>query len=82
MECGPISKLLEKCCPPLGGVSKFNVDAAAKGKLDQAGIGGVLWKDKGEVDIPFSNPIGVKDSNEAKILANLQALRIYFIIFS
>lgn len=59
------------------GVLKFHVDGAASSKLGPAGIGGVLRNHKGELLYMFSKNVGIKDSNEAEILAILEALRIY-----
>lgn len=41
------------------------------------GIGEVLRNSRGEVLISFSKSIGDRDSNEAEVLAILEALRIY-----
>lgn len=67
--------------PLTKGFLKFNADEAARGKSGSAGIKGVLHNNKGEVKISMFTPIGVKDSNEAKVLPILEALRIYFIAF-
>lgn len=55
----------------------FNVDGAARGKQVLAGIGGVLHNDKGEILFWFSKGVGIKDSNETKVSAILEALRIF-----
>ena len=62
--------------PPTGTL-KFNVDGVAKGNVGLAGIGGVIRNHKGEVKYIFSKHVGIKDSNEAKVLAILEAPRIY-----
>lgn len=41
------------------------------------GIVGVLHNSKGEDLLSFLNPIRIKDSNEALVLATLEALRLY-----
>ena len=72
--------------PPCG-VLKFNVNGVSKRKPGLASIGGVLRNHKGEVIYLFSKHGGIKDSNEAEVLAILEALRVfvflipYFIIF-
>ena len=53
------------------------MDGAAKGKWGLAGIGGVLRNHKGEIIYMFSKHVGIKDSNEAEVLAILEALLIY-----
>ena len=68
-------------CPSPCGVLKFNADGAAKGKPDLAAIGGVLRNQKGEVLFMFSKDAGIKDSNEAEVLAILEALRIFHTSF-
>ena len=59
------------------GVLKFNVDGAAKGKPGPAGIGGVLCDSGGVVLVMFSKHVGIMKSNEAKVLAILEAVRIF-----
>eukprot|EP00268_Persea_americana_P015340 TRINITY_DN17040_c1_g3_i1.p1 TRINITY_DN17040_c1_g3~~TRINITY_DN17040_c1_g3_i1.p1 ORF type:complete len:124 (+),score=24.39 TRINITY_DN17040_c1_g3_i1:31-372(+) len=59
------------------GMLKFNVDGAARGKLGPAGIVGVLCDDKGVILCMFSKSVGVRDSNESKVWAILEALRIF-----
>ena len=56
---------------------KCNVDGVARGKPGPAVIGGILRNYKGEVLFMFSKYIGIKDSNEAEVLAILEALRIF-----
>lgn len=56
---------------------KFNVDEAALDKPGPAGIGGVLRNHKGKILYMFSKNVGGKDSNEAEILAILEAFCIY-----
>lgn len=60
------------------GVLKFNI---TQGKLGQAGIGRVLQDDKGVVLATFSKAVGVKDSNEAELLAILEGLRLFIVSF-
>lgn len=61
---------------PMPVFSKFNADGAARGKPDHAGIAGILCDDKGMVWCIFSKSVGIKESNEAKVLAILEALRV------
>ncbi|XXG59908.1 hypothetical protein AAC387_Pa04g1911 [Persea americana] len=63
--------------PPPIRVLKFNVDGVSKGKSKQASIGGVLRNFKGGVIIMFSKHIGICDSNEAEVLATLEALQLF-----
>lgn len=51
------------------------------GKLWPAGIGGVLRNRKGEALYMFSKHLGAKDSNEGEILAILEALHVYGLLF-
>ncbi|EOY09871.1 Uncharacterized protein TCM_025241 [Theobroma cacao] len=57
---------------------KFNVDGAANGSPGEAGIGGLLRNEKGEVLIKFSKAIGRGDLNLAEYLSIKEA----FILFS
>lgn len=60
------------------------MDGASKGKPGLVGIRGVLKNHKGEVIYLFFKHVGIKDSNEADVMAILEALHIshtYFIIF-
>lgn len=59
-------------------VPKFNI---TQRKLGQAGIGRVLQDDKGVVLAMFPKAVGVKDSNEAELLAILEALRLFIASF-
>ena len=61
------------------GMLKFNVDGTARGKRGQQVFGewGVLCNDKGVILCVFSESVGVRDSNEAEVLAILEALRIF-----
>lgn len=69
---------LVKQCMPLEGVLNFNVDRVTRGKPGPTDIEGVLCDFKGEVLINFFfQMIGIKDSSKAKVLAILEALRIY-----
>ena len=75
MGCGPtkVSSLVFWSLPPLN-VLNFNVDGAAKGKLEPVGIGGVLRNGKGDVLLIFYKYVGVCDSNKEEVLAILEAL--------
>ena len=46
-----------------------------------ASIGGALRSSGGDLLVLFSNPVGMKDSNEAEVLAILEALPIFFPLF-
>lgn len=61
---------------------RFNVYGAAKGKLGPAGAAGVLRNNRGEVLCMFSKSLGVRDSNEAKVLAILEAMHIFLSLFN
>lgn len=63
--------------PPNVGVLKFNVDGVAKGKPGPAGISGVLRDSGGLVLVMFSKHVGTMESNEAEVLAILEAVRIF-----
>lgn len=63
--------------PPFSGGLKFNVDREARGKLGPAGIGAVLHNGDGMVLVMFSTHIGRMESNEAEVLAILEALQIF-----
>lgn len=56
---------------------KFNVDGATRGKPSSAGIGGVLRDDRGAILCLFSKGVRIRYSNKAKVLAILEALRIF-----
>lgn len=60
---------------PSIGSSKFNVDGAARGKPSSVRIG-VLRNCKRDALFMFSKNVGVKNSNEAKVLAILEALHL------
>ncbi|EOY25663.1 Uncharacterized protein TCM_027046 [Theobroma cacao] len=60
--------------PPPTGEFKFNVDDLAKGKSGPAGCGGVLRDSEGYVVGLFFCPLGLHDSNFAKLMAILKAL--------
>ena len=49
-----------------------------QGKPRPSGIRSVLRDDKGDVLLMFSKNIVVKESNEAEVLAILEALRLFF----
>ncbi|XXG52983.1 hypothetical protein AAC387_Pa03g1166 [Persea americana] len=46
-----------------------------------ASIGGALRSSGGDLLVLFSNLVGMKDSNEAEVLAILEALPIFFSLF-
>lgn len=58
-------------------VLKFDVAEAAQGKLGLAGIGGKLRNQNGEALYIISKHDEIKDSNQAEVLAILEAVRIY-----
>lgn len=57
------------------GMLKFNIDGAPRGKLGLTGIGGVFRDSNRQVLIMFSKHIGVENSNEAEVLAYLEAFK-------
>lgn len=61
--------------PPLGSL-KFNIDAACKGCMGEAGIRGVLKDDKGSMLLIFSKVVGVMDSNAAELMALWEGFQI------
>ncbi|KAK9038155.1 hypothetical protein V6N11_023042 [Hibiscus sabdariffa] len=60
---------------PKAGCAKFNVDAAVKGGVGVAGIGGVLRDHTGNVLSSFSKSIGVSDPTSAELQGILEACR-------
>lgn len=62
--------------PPREVVLKFNVYGVERGKPDPARIGGVLRNHLGVVLAIFSIKVGRMESNEAEVLAIIQALQI------
>lgn len=56
---------------------KFNVDGAVRGKPGLAGVGWILCNSNGDVFIMFLKHIGYMDSNEAEVVAILEAIQIY-----
>ena len=56
---------------------KFNVDGVAKGKPMPVGIGGGLRNSEGNVLALFSKHVGCMESNEAEVVAFLEAIRIF-----
>lgn len=81
MVCGTSRRRITFWSAPDSDVLKFNVDTVARGKHGPTGIGGVLYNDKGEVLCLFFKGVGVRDSNEAGVLAILEALRIFYRLF-
>lgn len=69
-------RVKSKWDPPPPRSWKWNVDGSSKGKLGPAGIGGVLRDDKGRVLAKFAAHTGIRDSNEAEILAIVTALEL------
>lgn len=67
--------------PHQGVYLKFNVNGAARGKPGPTGVGGVLRDHKEDVLLIFSNNEGLQESNEIKVLAILEALRLLFSSF-
>ena len=63
--------------PPAVGALKFNMDGATREKPDLASIGGVLRNSEGFVSGMFSKHIGSRESNEAEVLANLEAIWMF-----
>lgn len=57
------------------------MDGTRRGKPGLAGIGGDIRNEKGEVLHLFSKHVGIQDSNEAKILAILEALHIFYSLY-
>ena len=57
------------------------LDRVARGKPGLVGIGGVLRNHEGFIFLSFSSFIRVKDSNEAEVLAILEALRLFRVSF-
>lgn len=53
---------------------KFNFDGAARGKLGPIEIGDVVRNSKGGILFMFSKHVGIYDSNEAEVLAVLEAI--------
>lgn len=56
---------------------KFNVDGATKGILGPPGVGVVLRNRNGIVLALFSKHVGCMESNEAEVVAILEALQIF-----
>lgn len=63
--------------PPFLGALKFNVDREARRKPGPAGIGAVLHNGDGMVLVMFSKHVGRMESNEAEVLAILEALQMF-----
>lgn len=62
--------------PPQSGEMKFNVDGASRGKPGPIGIGGVLRDHLSHFSWVFSESVGIRDSNKAKLLSIRRALNI------
>lgn len=54
------------------------MDGATKEKLEPTSVGDVLRDHKGDVLLMFSKNVSVKESNKTKVLANLEALYLFF----
>ena len=65
---------------PLG-ILKFNVDGTTRGKRGLVGIWGILHNSNDDVLFMFSKHVGICDSNEAEVLAILEALRHFMRYF-
>lgn len=78
MKCSPVDRrwVAQWSSPPLG-VLKSNVNRAAGGKPGLADIGDVLCNSNGNVLFMFSKNVSVCDSNEANVLAILEALSCF-----
>lgn len=63
--------------PPVPEVLKFNVERATRGKPRPAGIVVVFRNYKGTTLVLSSKHVGIVESNEAEVLAALEALWIY-----
>ncbi|EOY15851.1 Uncharacterized protein TCM_034797, partial [Theobroma cacao] len=80
---GAVIKNVKKARPvtewekPPDRTMKFNVDGAASGSTNEAGIGGLLRNSKGEVRMMFSKSIGVGDSNLAEVLTIQEAFAMF-----
>ena len=61
--------------------SNSNVDGVAICKSSPTVVGGILCHDIGQMLLSFSKSIGVKDSNEAEVLAILVALGFWMSLF-
>lgn len=78
MGCGLAKKMLRlQWYFPSFGSLKFNVDGASRGKPRSAAIGSIFRNCKGEILFVSLKYVGIKDSNEAEVLAILEALRIF-----
>ncbi|EOY20574.1 Uncharacterized protein TCM_011960 [Theobroma cacao] len=63
---------------PSQGEMKFKADGAARGCSGEAGIGGALRDEKGQIKILFLKCIGEGDSNLAEVMAIREAFLIFF----
>lgn len=63
-------------CPPPSNKLKWNVDGSSRGKLGEAGIGGVLRNEFGTIKAKFTASVGIRDSNEAEFMAIVFALEL------
>lgn len=80
MSCGSTKKKRVVLWPPPSTtVLKSNVDGAArgKGKPSPTGLSGALRDSKGIVSCMFSKSVEIRDSNEAKVMAILEALKLF-----
>ena len=75
MGCGPIKgRITVPWSTPPVGTLKFNVDSASRVKSGPAGVRGVPRNSNCEALLMLSKNVGVCDSNEAEVLAILEAL--------
>eukprot|EP00253_Pinus_taeda_P024480 PITA_24480 len=62
--------------PPSHGLLKFNIDRASKGNLGEAGYGGVLRDDEGNIQVIFHSYLGKATNNMAELMAMELCLEI------
>lgn len=63
--------------PPLGAALKFNGNGAAKGKPRPMSVAGVLHNELGVGLVLHPKNVVQTESNEAEVVAILEALRIF-----
>ena len=64
--------------PPSYGFLKFNIDEDSKGNLGEAGYGGVLRDEEGNIQIIFHSYLGQATNNMAELMAMECFLEIPF----
>jgi len=62
--------------PPPHGFSKFNIDGASKGNPGDAGYGGVIRDEEGNIEVIFHSDLGRETKNMAEFIAIEQGLEI------